>query len=338
MTALNEFERLESPGIWQPSPDQQRRDVIVSLGDATLTLSNDQGTAIVHWSLPALERINPDEDPAKFRPGSDAPDVLELTDDTMISAIQTVQSAIERRRPHPGRLRYGLTGAAVFLVAALAIFWLPGAMVDYTASVVPAAKRASIGESLVANIRRVSGKACDGIAGQLALGRLHARLFLQEQGKIVILSGGAQLAQHLPGGIILLNRALVEDFETPEVAAGFLLAENLRAKGFDPLVRLLRDVGLVASFRLLTTGDVAQDTLAIYAETLLTAPPLQLADFALLDHFSAAGISSSPYAYALDISGESTLGLIEADPVSAQNAEAILSDSDWVGLQEICGE
>lgn len=338
MTALKDFDRLECQGIWRATTDAQRLDVIVSLGDATLTLANPRGMAIVHWSLPAVERINPDETPALFRPGPDAPDILELTDETMTHAIETVQSAIKRRRPHPGRLRFGLFGGAGLLMAALLMFWLPGAMVDYTASVVPPSKRAEIGEDLLVNIRRVSGKACDGVLGQRALRQLHSRLFGQEPGKIVVLSGGVQVAQHLPGGLVLLNRALVEDYENPEVSAGFILAENLRAKTFDPLLRLLHDVGLSASFRLLTTGDIAQETLVSYAETLLTAGPEKLSDDILLGRFKEAGIRTTPYAYALDISGETTIGLIEADPISKQSATPVLSDSDWVNLQGICGE
>lgn len=338
MTALNDFERLESPGIWRASPEAQRIDVIVSVGDATLTLSDQQGTAIVHWSLPAVERINPGERPALFRPGPDATEILELTDDTMIKANATVQSAIERRRPHPGRLRSIITGGIVILVAALTIFWLPGAMVDYTASVVPVSKRAAIGESLLTNIRRVSGKSCDSVLGQQSLQKLHRRLFDQKPGKIVVLSGGVQLAEHLPGKIVLLNRGLVEDYENADVAAGFAIAENLRASEKDPLVRLLRQVGFISSFRLLTTGDVPKAALADYAEALLTATPHTVDDTALLARFQAAQVSSTPYAYALDISGETTLPLIEGDPVTAQIAPEVLADSDWVSLQGICGE
>lgn len=338
MTALKKFERLESPGIWRASPDSQRRDVIVSVGDATLTLSDQTDSALAHWSLPAVERLNPGKRPALFKPGADATETLELTDNTMIRAIAKVQKAIERRRPHPGRLRLTLLGAGVLLGAALALFWLPGAMIAYTASVVPAAKRAAIGEDLLANIRRVSGKPCDTVLGQRALQRVHQRLFPSRAGRIVVLTGGVQQAQHLPGNIILLNRGLVEDYEDPAVPAGFALAEDQRARQYDPLLRLLREVGLAPTFKLLTTGDIPDGTLSAYAENLLSSTPDAVSDAAMLARFQDAVIRSSPYAYALDISGESTIGLIEADPVNSSAARAILSDNEWVSLQGICGE
>ncbi|MFV2003154.1 MAG: hypothetical protein ACC619_09255 [Paracoccaceae bacterium] len=338
MTALKEFERLESPGIWRANPEAQRRDVIVALGDATLTISDAAGRALAHWSLPAVERINPAERPAMLRPGPDATETLELSDDTMIVAIKKVQNAIRRRRPHPGRLRLYLLGGGIVLGAALALFWLPGAMIAYTVSVVPDATRTSIGESLLANIRRVSGKPCDTSRGQRALQQLYGRMFPAGDGKIVVLTGGVRQAEHLPGHIIILNRALVEDYETPAVAAGFVLAEDLRAGQNDPLLRLLNDVGLVPSFRLLTSGNIPAKALASYAETLLSAPPVPLDDETLLARFRSAEIRSTPYAYAIDISGETTLGLIEADPMSDASQRAVLSDRDWASLQAICGE
>ncbi len=56
MTALNEYQRLETFGIWHASPDEQRRDVIVQLGEATLTVSDQNMQALSHWSLPAVIR------------------------------------------------------------------------------------------------------------------------------------------------------------------------------------------------------------------------------------------------------------------------------------------
>ncbi|MBV1903490.1 MAG: hypothetical protein KUG58_07640 [Marinosulfonomonas sp.] len=336
MTALKDFERLESTGIWRASPDAQRRDVIVAVGDATLTISDHNDSAITHWSLPAIQRVNPGKRPALFHPGEDAAETLEVDDDTLIRAMARVQSAIEKRRPHHGRLRFGIVGGLTLLALLLALFWLPGAMITYTASVVPETKRIAIGENLLNRIQRISGRPCNDPLGQTALNMLHARLTKDSRGKIVVLSGGVRTAAHLPGGIILLNRALVEDFEDPEVPAGFVLVEQLRSARQDPLLDLLRSAGLSTSFRLLTTGNLRQTTLDNYAENLLISTASELSNSAILGRFSEAGVRSSPYAYAIDISGETTIGLIEADPVTPQSARRVLNDSSWVSLQAIC--
>ncbi|MBV1868210.1 MAG: hypothetical protein KUG69_09940 [Marinosulfonomonas sp.] len=337
MTALKEFERLESSGIWHAAPDAQRRDVIVSVGDATLTISDHNETAITHWSLPAIQRVNPGKRPAVFRPGEDAAETLELDDDTLIRAIARVHSAIEKRRPHHGRLRLAIVGGLSLVAVFLALFWLPGAMIKYTASVVPETKRVAIGENLLTRIQRISGRPCNDPLGQTALNNLHSRLSMEPRGKIVVLSSGVRTAAHLPGGIILLNRALVEDFEDPEVPAGFVLVELLRGARQDPLLDLLHAAGLSASFRLLTTGELRQTTLDNYAENLLISDRPEMPNAAILDRFSQAGIRTSPYAYAIDISGETTIGLIEADPVTPQSTRQVLDDSSWVSLQAICG-
>ena len=56
-----------------------------------------------------------------------------------------------------------------------------------------------------------------------------------------------------------------------------------------------------------------------------------------LARFEAASLRSTPYAYAVDITGERTLGLIEADPFAASAPDPVMNDSDWLRLQAICG-
>ncbi len=337
MTALKEFERLECMGLWRASPEAQRRDVIVSVGDATLTISDQKGVALTHWSLPAIRRKNPGDFPAIYDPGTDDGETLEISDPSMVDAIARVRKAIERRSPHPGRLRFLLAGATIAVLSGLAIFWLPGAMTKYAASVVPASQRAEIGRDLLAQIRRVAGLPCETRLGRQALDRMHDRLFGSDMGRIVVLTSGVQTSQHLPGHIILLNRSLVEDFDEAEVAAGFALLEDIRSQDHDPLVRLLKDGGLKAAFRLITTGDLPDSVLARHAENLLLARPSKVAADRLLQRFKSAKVLGAPYGYAVDITGETTIDFIEWDAVEPNLSEPVLSDGDWVSLQGICG-
>jgi hypothetical protein len=338
MTALQEYQRLEAFGIWHASPKEQRRDVIVSLGEATLTISDSRMSALSHWSLPAIERLNPGQTPACFGPGPEMPEVLELDDEAMIAAIEKVRSAVGRRRQPPARLRHLLTGSVVMLLTAAFVVWLPGALVRQTVKVVPAAKRAEIGEALLDDIRRVAGSPCETALGRRALDRLRARLLPEKRGRVVVLSGGVQMSEHLPGGLILLNRALVEDYEDPAVAAGHILAEDQAATDLDPLGRLLREAGVFSTIRLLATGNLSSAALDAHAEALTAAPSPRPADAALIDRFAAADTPSTPYAYSLDITGEATLALIEADPVAIGAGRPLLADGDWISLQSICGE
>lgn len=338
MTALKKFSRLEAPGIWRPTREAQRQDVIVSFGEASLVIADRNEKALSHWSLAAVVRINRGERPALYTPSADTTETLEIDDETMIEAIETIRGAILRARPHRGRLRLVLFTTAVGMLLAAAAFWLPGMLVRHTLGVVPDPTRAEIGTKLFQAIGRVTGSPCRSRRGDQALARLQARLLPPGRGALLVVPDGLSGTISLPGGVMLLGRQLVEGPEVPEVTAGHILAEAERQARSDPLQAVLQGAGPLATLRLLTTGHIKDETLQAYAETLTAQEPAPVPDAALLERFAAAGISSTPYAYALDITGESTFGLIEADPMRSTGARRpVLDDSDWVALQGICG-
>ncbi len=340
MTALKEYERLEAAGLWRASPDAQRRDVIVSVGDATLVITDLNDRALAHWSIAAVARANPGQSPAIYHPDGDPGETLEIpvSETEMIAAIEKLRTAIERRRPRPGRLRLLGIGVSFLTVVALVVFWLPDALSRHAVSVVPGAKRVEIGNQLVRAMERVTGPPCGTTATSDALVALGDRLFPDHpEIRISVVRDGVRTAQHLPGGRIVINRSLVEDFDDPDVVAGYLLAERLRADLHDPIAELLEAEGLTASLRLLTTGGLPDTVLDRHAERLVTMAPVAVPDDLLLARFDAAGLRSAAYAYAMDVSGETVLGLIEADPYPSGTPDPVLSDGNWIRLQGICG-
>lgn len=339
MTALTKYQKLESPGLWRDAPEDQRREVLVNFGEASLMLSDPRTeTAFSHWSLPAVERLNPGELPALYSPGADATETLEIEDRDMIAALETVRNALDHARPRPGRLRTNLLAGGVLAVATFAVFWMPGSMIRNTAAALPQSTRAEIGRMALADLGRVAGAPCSGPLGDQALRALSTRLFGSDGPQIVILRDGGVKSLHLPGQIIALNRSLIETQDGPEAAAGFAIAEAARAAQNDGLIPLLHHAGLRATFGLLTTGALSAETIAGYAEVLLRTVPEPVSDEPLLARFKAARVPSTPYAYALDPSGETVLSLIEADPLTGTPPEPILADGDWIGLQNICSE
>ncbi|MEO0752314.1 MAG: hypothetical protein AAFY25_10965 [Pseudomonadota bacterium] len=340
MTALDKYQRIEASGLWRPSGEAQRIDVVASIGDATLVISDMQDRALTHWSLAAVVRANPGKRPAIYHPEGDDTETLELSGNEahMIEAIEKLRSVIERRRPHPGRLRFVIVLALCLIVAAGAIFWLPDAVRHHTVSILPQVKRAEIGAALFEHVQRVTGPPCSAPEGRDVLRRLALRLPGDPSpGQLHVLRDGVPQTAHLPGGTILIHRTLVEDFTEPDVVAGFVVAERLRAQQRDPLIDLLEASPIWSSFRLLTTGALGEGTLATYAETLLRAEKPELSDIALLGGFEAAALRATPYAYAIDITGEKTLSLIEADPFATSPPAPVMNDADWLQLQAICG-
>lgn len=338
MTALTEFDRLEATALWRPEGETQRVEVVVSMGEATLVISDPNDKTLSHWSLPAIVRVNgTNERMAIYSPGLETDERLEIDDDTMIAAILRIQRAVERGTSHSGRLRSVITATVCLGAVALGVLWLPGALVRQAVTIVPGITRSQIGDALLTRIERLSGQPCDTVHGARALQTLKSRLTTSGAGDIIILRSGVQTARHLPGGIILLDRSVIEDYENPDVVAGFVLVEQQRAAEIDPLEHLLRSAGLMTSLRLLTSGQIPKEALDTYAEHLLRQDPAPVDMDLLIERFAAAEVRPLPYAYAQDITGVSTLPLIEADAVRLQSARPVLADGDWVALQNICG-
>lgn len=338
MTALKEFARLETGGLWRSGPEAQRREVGVSFGKATLVLSDSNDRALAHWSLAAVHRVNPGNIPALFSPDGSASETLEIEDVDMINAIEKVQRSIDRARPRPGRLRWLLLTASFAVVGYLALWWLPGALVRHAVAVVPQVNRAVIGQDLLGSVLRLSGQPCAEPFGTVALGKLQSQVLPDLKGDVVVLRDGLADTRNLPGGTILMGRRVIEDFDDPAVAAGFLLAAGASAEAHDPLERMLNTTGTWSAVQLLTSGQIPPETLDIYARHLMTSPDTPANVDHLIASFETAQLPLRPYALALDMTGESTLDLIEADPFHGVSTKDVLRDGEWISLQSLCEE
>jgi hypothetical protein len=339
MTALKKYQRLECGGLWRETPQDQRREVLVRFGDATLVLSDPKsGTAISHWSLPAIERINKGEEPPVFAPGRDASESLELTDPEMIAALGAVHHAVQAATARPGRLRGVMLTAVALAVVAVAILWLPGALVRHTASVVPPSQRADLGQRALDDLARVTGAQCRNQLGLQALAGLSERIFGPVDTPILyVMPEGVDRPLHLPGDVIVLPRALIEQANGPEAVAGAALVERLRARAEDPIIPMLNHAGLRATLQLLTTAALPDTALQGYGEALLRSPSLALADDHVLAAFEAAQIPATPYALAVDPDGTTTMGLLAGDPYKGLAPSPLVPDESWIALQGICG-
>ena len=336
MTALQQYTRLEALGIWRESRQGQRRDVIVAIGDATLVITDSQEKALAHWSLAAITRVNPGLRPALYHPEGDDTESLELPEDevAMIEAIETLRRVIDRRRPKPGRLRLSMLLTVIMLITALTILWLPKAVIQYAVQVMPEVKRIEIGHSLLNHISEFTGPPCASNFAQPALQQLSQRL-LDRGDALLVLPSGLDTTRHLPGSLMLISRTLVEDYEDPDVLAGYILAEKLRSEHQDSLQTLLSFVGTLNVFRLLTTGKLPEAKLSKYAQSLLLTEPHRIDNTNLKARFAAKDISPLPYAYAIDLTGEQTADLI--DHSQTRQYKSSLQDAYWVRLQNLCG-
>lgn len=341
-TALTRYQRLEAAGLWRADETAQRLDVIVSVGAASLTISDMRDRVQTHWSIAAIARANPGQRPAIYHPDGDPGETLELPEDEaeMIAAIETLRSAVARQRPRPGRLRLVGVVTSLAAVVALAMFWLPGVLREHALRVVPAVKRAEIGRALAGHLIRATGPACRGQGGQMALSALARRLPPREgTARFVVVPGGVGEVLRLPGGTMMIDARLLEGHDDAEVVAGHIIAAYLRAEAQDPLDRLLAGAGPMASLRLLTTGGLTDQTLRAHAERLLDAPPAPPPSHAMLEGFAHWQVRATPFATARGTADDTARVLIRGDPVGPGGPPPprILTDGDWLRLQGICG-
>ena len=271
LTALKQYQRLECAGLWQDMPDVQRRDVIVSIGETSLVLRDPRNEQVVaHWSLPAVRRHNGHTLPAIYQPGQDTAETLELSDPDMIAALETVQKEIAAARPQPGRLRGALYLFAGILAGGAGVGWLPGALRDHTALVVPPSVRAEIGQMAYDDITRLTGAPCTEPQAQAALAGLSGRMSTAASPPILlVLRQGLTAPGQLPGDIILLPPALITAEDGPQALAAAIQTEVAQAAVADPLLPILSYVGLRATFTLLTTGALPEAALHGYGESFL---------------------------------------------------------------------
>lgn len=329
MTALTRYARLETTGLWRPDATGEAVEVAVSLGDATLVMTDFAGNPVAHWSLPAITRLNPGGQPARFAPDETGSESIEIEDDLMVSAIETVRRHVARRHPGSRRLRRGVLAGMLLLAAGLALFWAPGALRREALAVVPPARRSEIGATILGHLSRDLGAACRDQLGTEALRRLQTRLFGEgAPGQIVVLPLGPDQPVALPGDIVVLPRRIVERAAEPAVLAGHVLAA--RAAAGDALGHVLDAAGPFATLRLLATGSFAPGVLEAHAARLIAAPPTPPPPEEMAPVLLAAGVPPGPYARDID-------PMTEIGPPALPGQVPLLTDAEWVSLQGICG-
>ncbi|WP_019956168.1 hypothetical protein [Yoonia vestfoldensis] len=336
MTALDRYVRLESEGLWRPGPDQQRRQVTISFGDATLVIADAAARPLAHWSLPAVMRLNPGERPALYSPDMEASEDLEIADETMIDAIEEVRKALAKAGPQPGKLRHWITAGIVAATLALAVFWLPGALMRQTLAVVPLAKRVEIGAIILAQVQTRTGPVCRDATAQAAAGKLATRVFgAGTPLNIVVVPALEQGALAMPGGLIVLDARLLQAADDPVAVAGFVLASRVAVAGHDTLEPVLREAGLAATFGLLTTGDIPREVLQRHADDRLAQPAPQANANDLRRAFETANLPHRPYQVLAD-ARTGTMPDLGRDLLDGQPTAPVMTDSEWIGLQNIC--
>jgi len=331
MTAIKEFERLESLGLWRDLKDSQRREVAVSFGESTLVLSDINNRPITHWSLAAIEDAGNSENGIIFTVDDLGEETLEIDDQIMISAIYKIKASIEARRPHPGRLRLFLGASILISFLGVSIFWLPNALTQYASNIVPDSKAVEIGEVILKSIQKTTGSTCSTPLGERALRRLENRVIGSPSNRIQIIEMGNRPSLHLPGGNILLNYRLTLNEPNANLIAGYAILERAIEDEKSPLFDLFKSMGLKKTLKFLGTGDIDNSDLEYFANNQLFGSLSAPKADTISELFNVAEIPRTRFANHANRSD-----LLIANDLMAEEYLPILDEVDWLNLQEIC--
>ena len=331
MTAIKEFERLESLGLWRETTHAQRKEVVISFGDTTLVLSDINNRPLTHWSIAAILHSGAGENGTIFTVDDMGEETLEIDDPTMIAAIGKIRASIDARRPPPGRLRWFIGAAVLISFLSFSLFWLPNALTRYAAGIVPDSKAVDIGDSLLKSIRKTTGLACSSPSGERALRRLEDRAIGAPSNRIRIIAMGSRPSLHLPGGSILLNYRLTTQSDDASLLAGYAIMERAAQDETAPLLALFKSLGVRKTLSFLGTGNIQDADLEQFADNRLFGPLATPRAQTMLDLFEVAQVPRGRFA-----AHAKRPDLLETPDLEPEKYDPILNDNDWISLQEIC--
>lgn len=338
MTALTQYQRLEATGIWRKSAEAQRLDVIISIGESSLVITDINEKPLAHWSLAALAVIQSKDGNKLYHPDGDPGETLELgsNENEMAKAIEKVMKAVDRRRPKPGRLRIFSLASILIVILGLSIFWLPAALRDYTQKIIPEVREQEMGKAVFNEFISFVGAPCSRELGIIALDKFSSNLGLVEYSFYIVPSETIE-AIHLPGKIIVISKALVEDFDDPDVVAGHILAQIQREAKSNALDELMKQMNNIEIIQFLLGKSPDASTLRRFSKDWIIKKQVDIDLEILMSEFNKRAISALPYSYAIDVTGQSTQIMINSEKISQKVRKPSLDDSAWLALQTICG-
>lgn len=374
MTALDRFELLEAPGRYLDGETAEEHEVIVKFGAESLVFMTLDETPLAHWPLATLRRLpEAPNHPGELRLIPDHGDLerLILTDRDMIAAIEEVCPDLHRRPKTSGgskrRILFWSIGAVASVL--IVIFVLAPTIAARLALAIPPESEVKLGDTVaeqILDLLEFIGGAdvavCETPEGTRALDAMVERLGTSAHVpiRVSVVNHGMVNAFAAPGGRILIMRGLIDTATGPEEVAGVLAHEIGHVIQRDPTREALRSAG-TAGILSLVLGDITGGSLiTIVAESVLNASysreAEEMADEVAFDILAAAQLPSTPFAGFFarmgdefgDLKGvlshlashpdfdDREAAARDADVIKGGAYKPVLSDQDWVALQEIC--
>ncbi|MEO0387800.1 MAG: hypothetical protein AAF281_09760 [Pseudomonadota bacterium] len=329
MTALEQYERLEAVGQWRLGSEAWQ-EVLVSFGNASLVLADFNEAPLAHWALAGVAVIERTPEGVRYAPDGAADEALLIQDAAMIEAIAAVTAMARTAPPAPARRRWPWAVAlAACALALLAAFALPDLLRARAFALIPEERARLVGDRLETGFSE-----CRYGPGRAALEALLARAGLAGR-RVVVVRAEAPAFARLPGGTLLLSRALLRDSADAATFAGWLtLAAQLSAED-TVLKRYIEAMTVPGAAGFLISGEIDGQARAAMATALREGtPPLPRHAVArALAQLRDAGIQDAGLRRALS---RQYPDLASAGPATPAQQRPVLGDQAWIALSAIC--
>ena len=90
MTAIKKYRRIEAKGLWIEKKGTNPKDVIVSIGKSSITISDINEVPHNHWNFNSITILEQDKEKTIFSPGQDRQEKLIIQDQEMINALNII--------------------------------------------------------------------------------------------------------------------------------------------------------------------------------------------------------------------------------------------------------
>lgn len=344
-TALDQYDRLEALGLWREGPGLPEREVIVSFGQATLTLRDTSEAPLAHWSLAALETLEESTERLVLSPDPTGAERLVLTDPDMIEAIRRVSRVVAPRPTgRKRRLSAWILGLVLALPIAAGLVW-PDRVARQVTPLLPdpiwlplpaqiMARETARPDLFWCREGPAPGAPTAALARLIAKldpeGRLDVRV-ARFEGPPMINAGGAQT---------LLNARSLRDMAQPEELAGLIALAAARATASEYRAALGEAAGPRGLLALMFQRPLGPDELDAARAVVLSYPAgMEAVDADTLRRLGEAGLPSLPLVLTLASGGapEPRLERIVAgDTVRGAEFTPALTDAAWLRLQASC--
>jgi hypothetical protein len=335
MTALERYQRLEATGLWREGPDAPAREVIVSFGDATLTLSDLEERPLGHWALAGMRALEETRDGATYATTADGYETLTIRDGEMIAAIGAVsRSAVPHRGTTDARRGRRVWPAVAVVAAIAALAWFgPAFLRDQAVRMTPPELAAEYGDRMLLDIMGSRGALCAAPDGVRALEALASLVLPDAAPEVRVIGLGTAPFALLPGGAILLDRGVIEAATDPQVVAGWM-ALVWPAPGPDGGVEaLMRAAGPTGQLRHVFSGDVGAPAVSRAAAAALDTEPRADRAALAMARIEAAGMGSAGFAESLRAAGIAAPAGSAGDPA----APPVVGPAEWAAIRAVCG-